>query len=443
MSFTHSNALNRFGTTPLIVATDPANGSHTTLASALAVATSGQTVFLRDSVIENVTLTPGVNICAWQGSSASTSSIQGKITMTGAGTSTISGIRLVTNGDNFLAVTGSAASVVNLNNCYLDCADASGITFSSSSGSSALNITNCKGNLGTTGIALFSNSSAGSLATSGLFMSNSGGSSTANTCSAGNTNIVFSSMTNPTTSSGTAACSAAYSGCDTSGQNVTAFTLGGSGPQFYKHCNIISGTASAVSIGTSALLEFCDINSTNTNAVSGSGTVSYSNLVFTNSSNTINTTTQTALITRFGINQSTLQPAFLAEAATQSNVSGDGTSYVLLWTGTEVFDQNGDFASSIFTAPVTGRYQFNLTLLCNGVTSAHTGTVQNFVTSNRSTYYAWKGPASDTANVASFGFSTLTDMDAGDTATIQFIISGSTKTCSINSNSKFSGNLVC
>ena len=35
--------------------------------------------------------------------------------------------------------------------------------------------------------------------------------------------------------------------------------------------------------------------------------------------------------------------------------------------GTEIYDQNGDFASSVFTAPVTGTYFFNVFASLKGV----------------------------------------------------------------------------
>ena len=138
MSFTHTNSLNRYGIAPLIVATDPANGSHTTLASALAAATSGQTVFLRDSVTEDVTLPTNINIASWDSASDNTPSITGLITLAGGATTinTLSGIRLVTNGNYFLFVTGTSSVKINLNNCYLDCADENGILSSNSNADS-------------------------------------------------------------------------------------------------------------------------------------------------------------------------------------------------------------------------------------------------------------------------------------------------------------------
>ena len=55
-----------------------------------------------------------------------------------------------------------------------------------------------------------------------------------------------------------------------------------------------------------------------------------------------------------------LQPAFLAFASANSNLAIN-TAHTVGY-GTEVYDQNGDFSSNIFTAPVTGRYLFFLSL---------------------------------------------------------------------------------
>ncbi len=181
MAFTHALSTNRYGTADLIVSSDASQGTHTTLAGAMADAVSGQTIFLRTSVTENVTLTAGVNIDSWTGGTLNTPTITGKLTMTTAGTCNISGIRLQTNSDFILAVTGSAASIVNLNNCYLNITNNTAISYTSSDATSEINIANSSGNIGTTGIALFAQTSAGSLNFSNFFLRNTGGSSTAST----------------------------------------------------------------------------------------------------------------------------------------------------------------------------------------------------------------------------------------------------------------------
>src|SRR6267142_4567640 len=172
-------------------ATQGANFTTIAAAYAAAVAQGGkQTVFVQPGTYtENLTLTSGINISAFECDSSFNATgnviISGTCTMTTAGSVTISGIQLQTNSAALLAVTGSAASIVNLNNCYLNCTNNTGITYSSSSGSSAINIVNCEGNLGITGIAYHTSSGAGGIGYTNSGFSNSGGSSTQSSNSAG------------------------------------------------------------------------------------------------------------------------------------------------------------------------------------------------------------------------------------------------------------------
>lgn len=292
MTFTHGLSTNRYGEADLIVDTDPSRGTHITLASAISAATSGQTIFLRTSVTENVTLPSGINIAAWAGGSLNTPTIIGTITCTDAGTRTISGIRLQTNSAALLAVTGSAATIVNLENCYLNMTNNTGITFSSSSASAQINMTNCQGDLGTTGIAIFAHSSAGTLNAYQTTFTNTGGSSTANTASAGTTRLITFSCKNPITTSGTATLVSVSLTIDSATQNATSFTNGGSGNATVYYGAFSSGTASAISTSQTLNLYASVVNSSNTNAITGAGTIVYAGLSFTSSSN-INTTTQT------------------------------------------------------------------------------------------------------------------------------------------------------
>ena len=80
-----------------------------------------------------------------------------------------------------------------------------------------------------------------------------------------------------------------------------------------------------------------------------------------------------------------LQSAFLANPAAagaspvQTNISSGDT----ITFGNEVFDQNADFASNTFTAPVTGKYQLNLGLFVQSVDADYTELRVKIVTSNR------------------------------------------------------------
>ena len=297
MTFTHALATNNYGPAKWIVDASAANGTHTTIASALTSASSGDTIFIRPGTYtENLTLKVGVNLTAYGSDSSLNQTgkviISGTCTLTTAGTVTISGIQLQTNSANLLAVTGSAASIVNLVNCNLNCSNNTGISFTSSSASATISISNCTGDLGTTGIALFSHSSAGSLAILYSMFTNSGGSSTANTISAGSLAFVFGAIKNPITVSGTASIGFELSDFNSGTQNVIAFTAGGSGTQTVSFSAFAGGTASAISISQTLTIVDSNISSTNTNAVTGAGTINYSNLSFSNTSKTINTSTQ-------------------------------------------------------------------------------------------------------------------------------------------------------
>ena len=219
-------------------------------------------------------------------------------------------------------------------------------------------------------------------------------------------------------------------------------TLGGSGIQSIKWTRFNSGTASAVSIGTSASMQFCTIASTNPNAITGSGTLQSSSLSFDASSNNINTTTQTPLTTRFGIQRSTTQPAFLAFATSQLNVTGDNTNYTITF-GTEIFDQNNNFdAVSTFTAPVTGRYRLNANIIFNDVGVAHTGCIMTISTSNRSYYFNYFNIGLANSSGVQFGVqSVLADMDAADVAVVTVQIANGAKVVDINPLSNFAGSL--
>lgn len=119
-----------------------------------------------------------------------------------------------------------------------------------------------------------------------------------------------------------------------------------------------------------------------------------------------------------------LQPSFLAYLGSSVlNVTGTGTLFTLGTTTalTEVFDQNNDFNGTTFTAPVSGRYSFSASVLAQGCAAAISGQII-IHTSNRDHKNLYNRAASNVD--FNFGRSTMADMDAGDVATCQVIISG-------------------
>jgi len=300
MTFSHALSTNRYGEGDLIVSTSAANGTHVTLASAISAATSGQTIFLRDTVTENVTLPDGINISAWSGGTLNTPTIIGTITATDAGTRTINGIRLQTNSAALLAVTGSAATIVNLNNCYLNCSNNTGITFSAASTSAKINIQNCQGDLGTTGIGLFAHSSTGNLIISNSVFTNSGSSVTASTASDGSLNISYSFIPFAITTSSTNSLVARESEFDMAVLNTKPLILGGSGVQTLIGGFVAGGSATALT-ATSALTNLIgtSVGTSNAAAIDGAGTLTGNVIPFTSTGSIVTTTTQLPL--EFGI----------------------------------------------------------------------------------------------------------------------------------------------
>lgn len=282
------------------------NGTHTTITAAMASAQSGDTIFvLPGTYTENFTITPGVNLVAFANDAVTPNVIiSGKVTMSGAGTSTISNIRLQTNNDYCLAVTGSAASVLKLFGCHINCTNHTGISLTSSSSNSQILPMNCYGNLATTGIAYFDHSGAGDLNMQYCVFNNSGGSTTANTVSgSGFWHCFYSSIVNPTTSSGSSTVDLELSDFDTIPINATCLTVGGTGGNNALTSNFSSGTAVTISINSSLDMDDCAVYSTGTTAITGSGTLNYQNISCTGSTQVINTSIQTGGIIKGGVFQ--------------------------------------------------------------------------------------------------------------------------------------------
>jgi len=141
-----------------------------------------------------------------------------------------------------------------------------------------------------------------------------------------------------------------------------------------------------------------------------------------------------------GIITKPLQPAFQAKPATnQANIANNG----VVVFGTEIFDNNGDFASNVFTAPVTGRYQFNVSLGLVVVDSAAAFIGLDLVTSNRHYYVIIDPDFGQDAAYWELTLPILADMDASDTAQVNFLQSGGTIQADVqNSHTTFSGYLV-
>lgn len=165
------------------------------------------------------------------------------------------------------------------------------------------------------------------------------------------------------------------------------------------------------------------------------------------SSSTLGTTNVMRVATTGEINFP-LQSAFLAlNSASDLNVTGDGTAATVNFDS-EVFDQNSDFASDTFTAPMTGRYHLSTQVTLSGILSTHTVAACEIVTSNRAYLLDFDAAKIfDNNTTTAVVMTVLGDMDAADTATVRLTVYNGTKVVDILGNAApwtfFSGNLEC
>jgi len=137
------------------------------------------------------------------------------------------------------------------------------------------------------------------------------------------------------------------------------------------------------------------------------------------------------------------QPAFLVKPTTSSqqlNIAVNQAVNIVF--GTEVFDQNADFSSSAFTAPVTGKYFFSVGIGIQNLDSAALFYEIYIRASNRTLGFTIDPDFGQDAAYWQFNNSGLIDMDAGDTCDIQIYQGAGSPQTDIRTVSFFSGHLV-
>ena len=145
-----------------------------------------------------------------------------------------------------------------------------------------------------------------------------------------------------------------------------------------------------------------------------------------------------------GIVTKPLQPAFLVQAGSNSALPllvGTKVNF-----NSEIFDQNSDFntTTQTFTAPVTGKYQFNVQLLWVNWDSGASYYYLQIVTSNRTYYELYSGAERSSDVSYCYGHvHVLADMDAGDTAHVSLYQNQGTSQTTYDGQSVFTGHLAC
>ena len=108
------------------------------------------------------------------------------------------------------------------------------------------------------------------------------------------------------------------------------------------------------------------------------------------------------------------QPAFQVGGTTTANIPLNTDTTIPF--GTEIFDQNSDFTSNTFTAPVTGKYQLNVHIRMQSIDKDTSYYEFKLITSNReyrSIYDPREGEGD--LDILQISFAFLADMDANDT----------------------------
>lgn len=136
------------------------------------------------------------------------------------------------------------------------------------------------------------------------------------------------------------------------------------------------------------------------------------------------------------------------QSANITNVTGDGTVYTVI-CNTEIFDIGNNYnnATGIFTAPVTGKYQFIGNVWFGNIGAGNQGSVQIQTTARRYVGSAFNpSTVKDSNNQVIQHATAIADMNAGDTARLQFSVTGQAKTISALGNGEpimfFQGRLV-
>lgn len=318
---------NTFTTAKWIVSPTASNGTHTTIASALTSASSGDTIFIRNGTYtENLTLKAGVNLSAYSANGITeTVIISGKCSFSATGSVGLNGLSFQTNSDYAIEVTGNNNSDLFLINCRIDATNNTAINMASSGGASSLFFESSYLNITTTGIAYFTMTAGNNMIFNACFLNNSGASTTASNNAAGT--VVYQGCTifAPISSSGTGGFGTYGCNIDTSAVNAVVAAVNGSGSTVLTASYLASGTATCLTVGTGAVLGVynCCINTSNAAAVSGLGTYTHSNNSYPGTA-AITATAQTGGTSRGLISSIAPSAGYVGEhirSATNSSVS--------------------------------------------------------------------------------------------------------------------------
>lgn len=290
-----------FGVADLIVDASglQRGATHTTIAGALADASANDTIFIRPGVYdEDIEITlGGIGISAISGNEyGGLVIIRGKITLNHTGTNTYSNIRFETDSDYCLEDTGSATGTDVFRNCYISMDDNDAINVNNANRS--LTFRGCSFNMAYAAGVLFTLTS---INTCTLNFCRSFGNATygISTMAAGGFSIRNCFMARFGLSiSGSTSLRINNSTLDHDDQNVSCVVLAGTSSAILKNSTFMSGSAQAITIGAGCTVtaDMIDVDSSNSPAVGGAGTIQYAAIGLVGSNTAVTVTTETAKV---------------------------------------------------------------------------------------------------------------------------------------------------
>lgn len=286
---------NRRWMTPYVV--DPSSsegvrGTYQTIAAAFAAVSSGDLVVIRPGTYtENLTVPTGITVVAMGSGTLGIVKIVGTLTFTGAVSSLFSNIQFETNGAVIVSVGGSGTNQSRFDNCGFILSDSDLMTVNNASASPYFH--NCFFNTTNAGSKLFTLTSSSQPTFSKCIMTSS--------AAPGTSTLASGTVFMRACSLGANIFSATGGGyritdCDWDPNgNATFLTTTTAGSHTIVRSSFNSGTSACFSIGASTSLDLrgVTIKSTNSNPVTGGGTVTYTPILFGNTGYGINATTKT------------------------------------------------------------------------------------------------------------------------------------------------------
>jgi hypothetical protein len=292
-----------FPITPYVVGPGGYAGYQTinsAYAAAIAVGAGADIFVMGGSYNENLTMVAGYNLVGYPGdqNSANSVNLTGTITYSGGGTVSVTGINLISSSAASINISGTGSDMI-LNNCFIRALFTDAIILTAN-GSTLITLNNCQGAVNGPGVSLYSFTGVGSnniLTFNNCTITNNGAATAFSNNSVGTVVLNDTFFGFGISTSGTGTLDVRNSIVNTATPAVVAIITSGTGTSLVNNSKILSGVASAISIGSgsTATVTNTEISSSNTNAITGTGTLNYGGIVFSGTSSTINTSTVNAL----------------------------------------------------------------------------------------------------------------------------------------------------